>query len=75
MGTYNNGCVKYDFMRRTFRFIEYSIAVSFAMSRGISSSLRSLLGYSAWSSVPDWLGPTAFSLYVPVVIANVLVLW
>lgn len=61
-------------MGTTLRIVEYSIALAFAMSSAIRESLRSLLGSAVWSFFPDWLGPTALSLYVPVVIANVLVL-
>lgn len=75
MKTYNNSeYVKRDIVGTTLRVVEYSIALSFAMSSAISESLRSLLGSAVWTSIPDWLGPTAFSLYVPIVIANVLVL-
>ncbi|UPM42183.1 hypothetical protein [Halocatena salina] len=61
-------------MGTTARVAEYSIALWFAMNNVIEIFLQRLVGMAAWAAVPYWLGPTAFDLYVPVIVANLVVL-
>lgn len=61
-------------MGTTTRIVEYSLALWFAMNGSIEQFLRLSVGMAAWASVPDWLGPTAFNLYVSVIVANIVVL-
>ncbi|RRJ27814.1 hypothetical protein [Halocatena pleomorpha] len=61
-------------MGTTAHIVEYSIALWLAMNNVIEIFLQRLVGMAAWASLPDWLGPTAFNLYVPVIVANLIVL-
>lgn len=60
-------------MATTARVVEYSLALMLATNGVIETVLQLSLRMAAWVSVPDWLGPTAFELYVPVIAANFVV--
>lgn len=61
-------------MGTTARVVEYSAALWFAMSTFVEPALRLLVGVEAWQTVPYWVRPNAFELYVPIITANVIVL-
>lgn len=61
-------------MRTTARVVEYSLALWFATNGVIETALQLSVGMVAWAAVPDWVGPTAFELYIPVIAANIIVL-
>lgn len=63
-------------MGTTSRVIEYSLALWFAAGNMIELVLQSFLGnpISGTYPLPYWLAPDAIGLYVPIIVANVIVL-
>lgn len=61
-------------MGTTARVAEYTLALWLALNNVIRNVLQLSVGMAAWEAVPDWLGPTAFGLYAPVLAANLVVL-
>lgn len=63
-------------MASTLRVVEYSVALWLATSNLIELPLYFLIGSPLTNPdfpLPYWLGPTALSFYVPVIVANVIV--